>query len=124
MTKKGAQMTQYLSCFACYQYRRTFIPYTAPTPLYVDSLLFSCIVLLLYDDVLLIFVLFSPPVKGKLSDHPFNITCPLLSMESINEWHVLNGSDSLSDTSLTKDSLVSPILIQSVYSNTNQTHST
>lgn len=27
-------------------------------------------------------------------------------MESINEWHVLNGSETLSDTSLTKDSLV------------------
>ena len=47
MTKEGAQMTQYLSCLACYQYRHTFTPYTtAPTPLYVDSLLFSYIVLL------------------------------------------------------------------------------
>lgn len=47
MTKQGAQMTHYLSCLACYQSRHTFTPYTtAPTPLYVDSLLFSCIVLL------------------------------------------------------------------------------
>ena len=68
------------------------------------------------------YLYFSPPIKGKLSDNPFNITCPVLSMESISEWHVLNGSDTLSGTSLTKDSLVSPLLIQSVYSNTNQTH--